>query len=339
MGRDLRVGVAGATGALGTELVKVLDGAPWRPDTLVPLASARTETPFVSWGDGQVAVDDLDLEQLEGLSALFVALPREVAGDVVRRAMHAGVPVVDCSGSQAQDLEVPCLVPWINPEALLEDRARDVIAVPSAAGLLVASVAGPMARAGFTGSLDATVVVPASVWGRSGIDELSRQVVALFNSGAAPRKVFEHGLAFDLLPMVGDVGVTGWTGPELQALAEVARITGLRTSITLVAAPVFTGISATIRLDGGAGEPARVERVLVDGGLKAPADSSARRVPRPRRVDGRPFAHLGRVRQALGSEAVHLWVSMDNVHTVATAAVASMAMLLGDRARDEAGGG
>jgi aspartate-semialdehyde dehydrogenase len=332
LGTNLRVGVAGATGSVGRELLTVLDAAPWRPDTVVPMASARSTVPFVEYGDRQVAVEDLAVEDLAALDALFVALPRAVAGPVVDRAAQAGVPVVDLSGSQLEQLDVPLALPWLTPEALERGRARDVVTIPSATATLLASILGPLAKAGWSGSSDATVLLPASFWGRDAVDELSRQVTALFTSGSPPRKVFPHGLAFDLLPLVGEVGSSGWTAEELRTVAEVARLTGLRTEVALVGTPVFSGVSADVRLAWPAERSLdELAHLLDDGGVPVTAHADPRRLPRPRRVEGQPFVHVARVRRGLHRDEVRLWASMDNLRTAAVAAVGAAAVLLGQR--------
>ena len=101
---SLKIGVVGATGALGREIIAVLDAAPWRPETILPLASAACETPFVNWGSEQVAVDDLGLQAMEGLDAVILAVPPEVGRRAGEAALQAGVPVVAVDTPTAVDL-------------------------------------------------------------------------------------------------------------------------------------------------------------------------------------------------------------------------------------------
>lgn len=320
-----RIGIAGATGALGREIVSTLDQAPWRPDTIVPMARASSEVTHVEYGGSDVAVDDLAHLVVDELDALIVALPRAAAAPVVDAAAQAGVPVVDCSASALHDMGVPLVISWWDAP-IPSDRARDAVAIPSAAGLLVASVLGPLARAGFRGRADATVMLPASAWGRDGIEELSKQVVALFNAAPPPRKVFTRGLAFDLEPEVGTAASTGWTEDELRAMAEVGRLTGLRTAITLVGAPLFTGASAVLRLEGpGLPEALAATRALEGEGIGAPD-----RTPRPRRMDGHRLPAVGRIRSAPDGSGLHIWAAMDNLQAAATAAVGACGRLLGE---------
>jgi aspartate-semialdehyde dehydrogenase len=331
MGTDLRVAVAGATGALGGEIVKVLESVSWSPATLVALARASTSTSHVEYRGGRVPVDDLTDDNLEGVDGLILAVPAAAAGPVVETAIRRGVPTIDCSASQPDDLGIPLVVPWVNPEALAE-ASRGVLAVPDPAATLVASILGPLRRGGLDGAAEATVLVPASIEGKAGIEELSRQVVALFNSGAPPRKVFPNGLAFDLLPSVGALEDDGWTRREKLVAAEVRRVASVSgpLDVALVGVPVFSGMSAEIVLHPGRQVlPDLVLRILTDGGVQGPESAGVRYLPRPRRVEGRPFAHVGRIRVGADGQTLHVWASMDNLRTTATAAVAAAGALLG----------
>ncbi|MBX2803801.1 MAG: hypothetical protein KTR31_39360 [Myxococcales bacterium] len=336
MASDLRVGVAGATGALGVEILGVLNRARWRPDTVLAFARASTTTSHVEYGDDRLAVDDVEEMDPDALDALILALPYEAARDVGQRALRAGLAVVDASGALAVDADLPVVVPWINPEALMDVPDRAVV-LPSAESTLLASVLGPLARAGVTGRARATLLASASSYGRRGIDELSQQVVALFNSGTPPRAVFEQGLAFDLLAATDPVEDSGWTSRESRIVEQLSRLVpheGLVSQVTWVGVPVFSGVAAALVLD-----PTRrvdaglVERILTDGGVVLSDGTAARGLPRPRSVDGRPFAHVGRIRVSEDG-GVHLWLVMDNLRTTATAAAAATAALLQVGAKD-----
>ncbi len=323
----MRIGLAGATGALGREVLEVLDKAPWRPDEVVPLASRACTVPFVQWGEEQVAVDDLRHQALEELDAIILATPPEVALEYGEAAMREGVAVVDCSGALVD--RAPMVVPWINPEAMAEGLHLGALVVPWAPSTLLASALGSLARVGVPAQVSAQIFLPASVAGRDGIEELSKQVVALFNAATPPRKVFSHGLAFDLLPQLGVVDDSGWTDQERRVVREVLGLTGLAVplDVTLVGSPLFSGAAATVQIRTDRQVPVDlVERVLSDGGARMPESTALRHLPRPRRVEGQPFVHVARIREAHGS--LHLWLSMDNLRATATVAVGSCGALV-----------
>ncbi len=323
----IRVGLAGATGAVGEQVLAALDGVPWRP-TVLAYARAASTTPRVTYGDDDLPVDDLADLDAGSLDALIVALPREAARAVVDAAAAAGCPVVDLSGFRLEDLDTPIVLPSFDDRALTGEAPTDVVTVPGAAATLLASVLGPVSRAAPMARVEATVMLPASAWGHAAVGELSRQVVSLFNSQPPPRKVFPHGLAFDLLPGVGPVRASGWTEAELRATAEIARLTGLRVDVTLVGVPVFSGVSATLRFEPDAAmDPDTLGRVLSSAGVGLDGGGDGRTIPRPRRVEGHAEAQVTRIRPAAGG-AVHLWAAQDNLAAAGASAVRAVEGLL-----------
>ncbi len=331
MGRALRIGVAGATGALGKEVMVVLDRAPWRPDEVVALASSSTSAQFAEYGEESLAVDVLKEQEIEELDGLILAVPGEVAGTVGEQAIRLGVPVVDCSGTLARTAGVPLVAPWLDPHCLdgVETLAA---ALPCAESMLLAGALGPLARAGLVGPSTATVFAPASTAGRDAVDELSRKVVALFSAGTPPRRIFPNGLAFDLLPADEEAAAGGWSTREARVMAELAALLGIRDlAVTIVRVPVFSGMGATLMLEAGGTTPIElVRRILEDGGTRFAQGDGARHVPRPRRVEGKAFPHVGRIRRDPRG-ALHMWLAMDNLRTAASAAVAAMGLLLRSR--------
>lgn len=320
-----RVGIAGATGAIGQELVRVLDRVSWRPDEIRAYARATTTITHVDYGDERVPVDvvaELDPEADE-LDLLFTALPGEAAAPAIEEAVRAGIPVIDLSGARGTDATT--VVPWVNPEALADDAL--VWQIPSAAATLVASVLGPLARAGVRGPAFVQLLVPASASGREGIEELSQQVLALFNSTPPSRKVFSTGLAFDVIPAWGEPTPDGATTQEQATLEDVRRLLAAvdpgTVEVSAVQVPVFSGLSASIVLMPSARTPPDLAlRILGDGGVVVPSTPGPAGWPRPRSVEGKPFVHIARLR-ATESGALHLWAAMDNLRTPAMAAAAT----------------
>jgi aspartate-semialdehyde dehydrogenase len=321
---DIVVGILGATGALGSEILKQLNKVSWRPSRIVPYASAGTTVQFVEYGDGQIAVEDSRYLDMGSLDLLVVAAPLAVAKPVVAEAVRYGLAVVDCSGSLGN--ETGWLVPWINPESLEKSVDMRLVSLPSAAALLVASVVGPLARGGIIGMVDATVMLGASTWGQAGTAELSSQVISLFNSGTPPRKVFEDGLAFDLLPVCGGTTPSGWTQRELDVSSQCKALTGQPlVAASLVGVPLFTGMAASITVSPNIVASVQdVTKLLTSGGVRTTEHPSE---CRPRAIDGESFAHFSRVRLD-DAGRICIWVSMDNLTTTATAAVASATALL-----------
>jgi len=174
-------------------------------------------------------------------------------------------------------------------------------------------------------------MLSASTAGRAGVEELSKQVVALFNSSTPPRGVFGHGLAFDILPEASASRDDGWCQGELQVTADLSAMMehGFEVEPTLVLVPLFSGMAAQITLRLGKQVPLQLlERILGDGGCRLPQDGA---LLRPRSVEGKPFVHLGRLRLSADGQSFHCWAVMDNLRTSAMCAVSSCALLLRSR--------
>lgn len=328
MGSELKIGVVGATGAVGKELLAVLDKAPWRPDTIEAYASPATHSSHVEYGERQLPVDDVG-GGFGPLDLVFLCTPPDVARRFGEAAQADGIPVVDTSGAFADDEDVPLVLPWVNPMVLAENPLRATIALPSPGAMLLAAAVAPLVRADAVAHIDATILLPASAMGRKGVEELSAQVVALFNSGTPPRKVFPSGLAFDLLPSMGATEATGRTDLEDRVIIEVSELLGLRTAPTVdvIGVPVFSGVTASIRLAlSKRVDLALVQRLLADGGVQI-ADEP-RTLPRPRRVEGNPFATVGRLRMSPDGQRLDLLAGVDNLRGTAAAAAAAAAVLL-----------
>ena len=156
-------------------------------------------------------------------------------------------------------------------------------------------------------------------------------MVALFNAGTPPRRVFEHGLAFDLIPQMGPADDEGWSEIELGVTRELHQMLGdgLPLGLTAVTVPVFSGLSANVHLRTAKRlVPEVVQQVFQDGGLRVSEQSGARFTPRPRRVEGNPFVHVGRIRTDASGQHLHFWLGMDNLRATATVAVGCCAALL-----------
>lgn len=317
-----RVGVAGATGAVGKELVAILDRVPWRPEELVALARLRSRETSLTWGEGRVGVDSLEDMDFSGLDLLFVALPRSEAPAVLRAAIEADVKVVDLSGMGSELYDAPLCVPWVNPEAWSPDVT--VVSIPEASSTLVGSVLAPLKRAGLVGRAQATVLAPASVKGHEGIAELSNQVVALLNAQTPNRQLFPDGLAFDLEPFTGVLQEDGRADGEARAVQQVQSLLGedLELDVAVVGVPLFSGIAMQMTVETARNlEVDLVRQILADGGVRMDPEARVRAAPRPRKVEGQPFAHAGRVRLSADGRGLHLFAAMDNLHTAGLAAV------------------
>jgi aspartate-semialdehyde dehydrogenase len=175
----------------------------------------------------------------------------------------------------------------------------------------------------------------ASAFGRQGVEELSNQVVSLFNSRSPARKVFPQGLAFDVVPALGEPGPEGWTADERRCAEETAALLGLPAAHVVLGSavgPWFNGLCLALAVEPepALGAEACRQRLAGATGI-ALAGVSARDLPHPRGVDGSTALSVGRLRDDPDGRTVHLWAVADELRFGAAGnAVAILAALIED---------
>jgi aspartate-semialdehyde dehydrogenase len=217
--RGMRLGVTGATGALGTEVLAALDAARLPIAQLVAVAGERSLGSELDF-QGELVPVVTELPALHGLDLLIHCGPAAAAPDVARAALRAEVPCIDCSGAFAQRNEVP--LAW-GARADRADRAP-LLATPVDAALVWLPVLAALAPLGAIASARATILEGASASGRAGIDALSRESLALFNSQELSEEE-RHGAprAFDCRPTSGERTDGGRRAREAALAAVLAR--------------------------------------------------------------------------------------------------------------------
>jgi aspartate-semialdehyde dehydrogenase len=321
------VAVLGATGAVGQDLLRALGRSGLSIGELRLMAGPGSRGTSVEVDDKAHRVHALPAEPesstlFEGVQIAFLCLPPDVARAQARSLADRGILVIDLSGVSAG--EAPITLAGVSElPSEIPDAGRLLVA-PSAPAAVLATVLGALRGLGVSGCRG-TILQSAGAAGKAGVEELSQQVVALFNQGEPPRKVFPGGLAFDLIGQSGSL-IEGWTSGERRIAEEVALLTGLPATeigLTLITVPLFAGLSVSIhvRFD---------EEVGLDDVLAALGDSPSLRVgdpvPGPRRVVGKGAVHVGRVRLDPAGDGIHLWAVADNLRFGASASAIGLAL-------------
>jgi len=324
----LDIAVIGATGAVGADLVQAIARSSLPVARWLLVASAQKNHSRVDVGGDDILVlpcpdDAVPQVVLDDADLVIFATPSSVTRKLAPAVQDAGIAIIDVGGALIDQgsLAVPLAGVGIDEERFHEQR---VTCSPSAPTVLAASVLRPLTALGLVRA-QITALLPAGVVGRAGAEELSRQVVSLFNSADPPRKVFPEGLAFDVVSAVG-TPVDDWTGAERRVSAELAallRIPPPRLPVTLVLVPTFAGLSMGIhaQLTGERGAE------QVRGALASlPTLTLADPMTSPKEAVGTAVAHVGRVRDDPAGLGVHLWAVADNLRFCASANVVAIAM-------------
>jgi aspartate-semialdehyde dehydrogenase len=245
----VRVGVVGATGALGSEVLRAIEASQLRVRDVVAVATDRSLGSDVEF-EGEVVPVLAELPSLRGLDLVVLCAPAHESLEVAREALRAEVTCVDCSGALENQPDVPLRI------AALDDGAGatrvPLVAAAGGPALAWALVLEPLARAVGLVRVRGTGLEAASVGGRAGIESLYREALAIFNQDEAPAPdVFAQPVAFDCLPAVGPVGDDGATGHEARQTNALQRLLGpdVRLGVTSVQIPAFVGHGAILAVE------------------------------------------------------------------------------------------
>lgn len=328
----LRIGIVGATGALGSELIEALAASSIRVAAIVPIATERSLGTTIEFQGGEYPVET-DAGSLDGLDFVFLCAPRTASLEAARRALRAEVPGVDLSGALAPTREVPLHVAALGYPP--EEQASPFVATPTAPALALTQVLHPLADVAGLTRVVGTLLDSASVAGVRGIESLMSESLALFNQQEAPDPtVFSRPVAFDCGPAAGPRGEWEEAPREQETVRDLARLLGadVRFGITAVQVPTFLGLAASILVetrDPLAAEEARAVLAKAPGVEVWPDAAGG---PSLRATAGRAEVLVGRIRVDPTSErGLLLWVASDPATLVAANAIELAEARLGAR--------
>lgn len=316
----LTLAIVGATGAVGSVMIDIINARPSVPWAEIRLiASARSAGKKVAVRGEQRVVLRLTPEAFDGVDIAMFDVPDEISQQWAPVAVARGAVVVDNSGAFRMDPDVPLVVPEINATALAH-RPKGIIANPNCTTLSMMTVVGALHhRFGLTELVVASYQA-ASGAGRDGVDRLYAELAAVAGKGVGmrggdvaealaaaglpARSPFPAPLAMNVVPWAGSLASGGWTSEELKVRNEsrkILSIPDLRVSATCVRVPVLT--SHSLAVHAVFAHPVTVEqarKVLAAAPTIVLADDPAAGVwPTPAAVVGTDPTYVGRIRQAL----------------------------------------
>jgi aspartate-semialdehyde dehydrogenase len=333
-----RVGVLGATGAVGSTILEVLAERRFPAAEVVPLASERSAGKRVAFGASELEVRALSEESIQGLDLVLSSAGGAVSSEWAPRIVEAGAVVVDNTSYWRMHDDVPLVVAEVNPEAA--DAHRGLIANPNCTTMAMVMALAPIHRAAGIERLVVSTYQSVSGTGRRAVDELLGQSRAVLDGEEATAEVYPHRIAFNVVPQVerfkdGD----DYTTEERKVMAETRKILGvtedeLRISATCVRVPVITGHSESVNVQTR--EPLSPEacRELLAGApgvvvVDAPGEGI---YPMAIDVAGRDDVLVGRIRRDPSHErCLNLWVVGDNLRKGAATNAVQVAELLHER--------
>jgi len=316
-GDTLVVAVAGATGAVGREMLKILEERKFPADEVVALASHRSAGKSVPFAGGELTVRELTEESFDGVDIALFSAGGDTSKKFAPAARDAGCVVVDNSSAWRMDPEIPLVVPEVNPHDL--EWHKGIIANPNCSTIQMVVALKPLHDAATIKRIVVSTYQAVSGSGQKAIDELSGQVQALFNMQEPENSVYPHRIAFNCIPHIDSFLDNGYTKEEMKMVNETKKIMGddrIKVTATTVRVPVFYGHSESVNLEFEkhiSAEEARLALAEAPG-IQVVDYPEQNLYPMATDAAGMDDTFVGRIRQDdTVANGLNLWIVADNI--------------------------
>jgi aspartate-semialdehyde dehydrogenase len=317
MAKSYHVAILGATGAVGMELLRVMERRAFPVAGLRLLASARSAGKKCSFRGREYPVETVTPHSFAGIDLAFFSAGSGTAKMFGPIARDSGAVVIDNSSAFRMEETVPLVIPEVNPEDV--EQHRRIIANPNCTTAVALMALYPLHRAFGLQRVFAASYQAVSGTGARAIEELRRQVEATVGGGEVTAQVYPHPIAFNLLPQVDSFLENGYTREEMKMQFEgrkIMHLPALRASVTCVRVPVYR--SHSVALSAEFERPVSLDAAR-DALAKAPGldlvdEPKAGRYPTPLEAAGKDNCQAGRLRLDCALQnGLSLWVSGDQL--------------------------
>lgn len=326
------VAVLGATGAVGREMLKILEERSFPVGKLVPLASARSAGKTVPFRGEEVTIQEARDEAFEGVDIVLGAAENDIAKKFAPAIVKAGAVFVDNSSAFRLDPNVPLIVPEINPEDVKNHHG--IISNPNCSTIITVTAVNALNALSPIRTMTASTYQAVSGAGAGGPIELMNEVEALSKGETYEPKVFSHQIAFNLIPQIGSEQFEGYTSEEMKMQNEgrkIMHLPDLKVSCTCVRVPVVRShsISVSLHFDRPISVQEARETIAKAPGCRLVDDLAKKEYPMPLDTSNQDIVFVGRIRPDLTDpNGLCLWCCGDQVRKGAATNAVQIAELL-----------
>ena len=328
-----RLAILGATGMVGSTLLKVLEERSFPLEELRLLASERSAGQTRRFRGEDVEVQLATEESFEGIDIAIFSAGASRSRIFAPPAIAAGAVVIDNSSAFRMDAGVPLVVPEVNPQAAFTHKG--LIANPNCSTMQLVPVLKPLHDAAGLEHVTVSTYQSVSGTGQKAIDGLRHEAASSLRGETAAAEVYAHPIAFNVLPFAGALqGDDGYTDEELKLVNESRKILDLpelRVSATCVRVPVINCHSESVWVSTRERLGAARVRELLEAapGVTVVDDPASNAYPTALEMDGLDGVYVGRIRDDLGDDhGVALWIVADNLRKGAATNTVQIAELL-----------
>ena len=326
------VAVLGATGAVGQEMIKILQERNFPVGKLVPLASARSAGKTVRFHGQDVTIQEATETAFAGVDIVLGAAENDIAKKFAPDIVKSGAVFVDNSSAFRLDPKVPLIVPEVNPEDVKNHQG--IISNPNCSTIITVTAVNALNAISPIRSMTASTYQAVSGAGAGGPIELMAEVDALREGKTYEPKVFSHQIAFNLIPQIGGEQFEGYTSEEMKMQNEgrkIMHLPELKVSCTCVRVPVARShsISVSCHFDVPVTVEQAREVIAKAPGCKLVDDLANKRYPMPLETSNQDIVFVGRIRPDLTDDnGLCLWCCGDQVRKGAATNAIQIAELL-----------
>ena len=330
--KQYTVAVLGATGAVGQEMIKILQERDFPVGKLVPLASARSAGKKLTFRGEEVTIQLACDEAFQGVDIVLGAAENDIAKQFAPAIVAAGAVFVDNSSAFRMDPNVPLVVPEINPEDAKNHHG--IISNPNCSTIITATAVNALNSIAPIRAMTASTYQAVSGAGAGGPVELMAEVEALREGKTYEPKIFSHQIAYNLIPQIGGESFEGYTSEEMKLQNEgrkIMHLPELKVSCTCVRVPVVRShsISVSLHFDTPVTVEQAREAIAKAPGCKLVDDLSKKMYPMPLDTSDQDIVFVGRIRPDLTDpNGICLWCCGDQVRKGAATNAIQIAELL-----------
>ena len=304
------IAIVGATGAVGAELIRLLEQRSYPVDTLRLFASSKSAGRRIEFNGEELLVKELTPNAFKGIDIAFFATGGPHSKEVAPVAVKAGAIVIDNSSAFRLDEHTPLVVPEVNPEAVFAHRG--IIANPNCATTQMVVALNPLHQHSRIKRIIVSTYQAVSGAGREAIDELTNQLRAFVRGDSLVPNVFPATIGLNVIPQIDVFSDNGYTGEEIKMVHETKKILGdpeIKVSATCVRVPVLRAHSEAIHIETEAQISVAVARELLSAapGIKVIDQHKPGGYPTPAEVSETNYTWIGRIREDLSHPNGLVW--------------------------------
>ena len=326
------VAILGATGAVGQEMIKVLQERDFPVGKLIPLASARSAGKTLKFKGEDVTIQLACDEAFQGVDIVLGAAENDIAMKFAPAIKAAGAVFVDNSSAFRMDPTVPLIVPEVNPEDAKNHNG--ILSNPNCSTIITVTAVNALNKIAPIKAMTASTYQAVSGAGAEGPVELMNEVEALAKGETYEPKVFPYQIAYNLIPQIGGEAYEGYTSEEMKMQNEgrkIMHLDDLNVSCTCIRVPVVRSHSISVSL--AFDKPVSVEEareVIANApGCKLVDDLAKKQYPMPLDTTDQDIVFVGRIRKDLTNpNGICLWCCGDQVRKGAATNCIQIAELL-----------